>query len=56
MLKIIKSAPVVIKGVFKFGLKEVSKGLIRNGLLKSKDYEEFDNGLDAMIKAYEAYE
>ena len=42
--------PIIIHGVFKFGLKSIGKSLYEKGLINTTWKEENDNGLDAMIK------
>lgn len=42
--------PIIVKGVFKFGIKSIGKALYKNGLIETTWKEENDNGLDAMIK------
>ena len=42
--------PIIIQGVFKFGLKSIGKSLYEKGLINTTWKEENDNGLDAMIK------
>ena len=41
--------PIIIHGVFKFGLKSIGKALYNKGLINTT-WKENDNGLDAMIK------
>ena len=42
--------PIIVQGVFKFGIKSIGKALYKNGLIETTWVEENDNGLDAMIK------
>jgi hypothetical protein len=41
--------PIIVQGVFKFGLKSVGKALYKHGLIQTT-WDENDNGLDAMIQ------
>lgn len=41
--------PIIVQGVFKFGLKSIGKALYKHNLIKTT-WDENDNGLDAMIK------
>lgn len=41
--------PVIVQGVFKFGLKSIGKALYNNGLIQTTWNDNNDNGLDAMI-------
>ena len=41
--------PVIVQGVFKFGLKSIGKALYNNGLIQTTWDDNNDNGLDAMI-------
>ncbi len=54
--KIFQDDGILIKDVYGFGLKEISNGLIKHGLI---DHDGWDsnvtNGLDAMIQAYNYY-
>tara|TARA_Y100000996_G_scaffold97928_1_gene70368 strand:+ start:6135 stop:7775 length:1641 start_codon:yes stop_codon:yes gene_type:complete len=42
--------PIIVQGVFQFGLKSIGKALYNNGLIETTWDESNDNGLDAMIK------
>ena len=53
--KIFKEEPIVIKGCFKFGLKEVAKAMRNFGMIKCKDTSSTGNGMNAMIKAKNHY-
>tara|TARA_Y100001980_G_scaffold46192_1_gene28968 strand:+ start:13427 stop:15064 length:1638 start_codon:yes stop_codon:yes gene_type:complete len=48
VLDYFRMEPIIIQGVFKFGLKSVGKALYNHGLIETT-WEENDNGLDAMI-------
>mgnify|MGYP006131015083 CR=1 FL=1 len=53
MLEIFKSEPICIKGVLGYGLKEVSKALYKNGIIKTTWDMDMD-GRIAMLEAEEA--
>jgi hypothetical protein len=42
--------PIIVQGVFQFGLKSIGKALYNNGLIETTWDDNNDNGLDAMIK------
>jgi hypothetical protein len=55
-LDIFKSEPVLIKGVLKFGLKDVGKGLIKHNLINVKSWDDScAGGLEAMVSAEKCY-
>ena len=41
--------PIIVQGIFKFGLKSIGKALHKNKLIKTTWENDNDNGLDAMI-------
>ena len=41
--------PIIVQGVFKFGLKSIGKALYRNKLIQTT-WDENDNGLDSMLQ------
>ena len=41
--------PIIVQGVFKFGLKSIGKALYKNKLIQTT-WDENDNGLDSMIQ------
>ena len=41
--------PIIVQGVFKFGLKSIGKALYKNKLIQTT-WDESDNGLDSMIQ------
>lgn len=47
--------PIVIKGCFKFGLKEISNTLRSHGLISCENGSECKSGMEAMIMAGEYY-
>lgn len=42
--------PIIVQGVFQFGLKSIGKALYQNKLIETTWNDDIDNGLDAMIK------
>ena len=42
--------PIIVQGVFQFGLKSIGKALYNNNLIETTWDDSNDNGLDAMIK------
>lgn len=55
LAQLFRSEPIVIKDVFKFGLKEVAHGMHKHGFIHSKIDSQCNNGLDASILAWKAY-
>ena len=49
ILDYFKKEPLIVQGVFKFGLKSIGSALLQEWFNKY-DMGENDNGLDAMIK------
>ena len=49
LLYFFREEPILLKGLFNFGLKNVGKILYNNKLIKTT-WEETDNGLDAVIR------
>ena len=49
VLDYFRTEPIIIQGIFKFGLKSVGKSLYNHGLIKTT-WEENDSGLDTMIQ------
>ena len=41
--------PIIVQGVFKFGLKSIGKALYNHGLIETT-WDDNDNGLDVMIQ------
>lgn len=50
-----RSEPIVIKGCFKFGLKNIAKCMYKHGMISSNIESSCDNGMSAMINAWKAY-
>jgi hypothetical protein len=49
MLDYFRTQPIIVQGIFKFGLKSIGKALYKHNLIKST-WLENDNGLDSMIQ------
>jgi hypothetical protein len=56
-LTVFKSEPIVVKGAFKFGLKEISNAMYNNGMINTiwNKNNKCSNGNDAMMYAFNAY-
>ena len=50
-----KSEPIVIKGVYDFSLKSIAKKMKEYGMISAHIISECDSGMNAMMKAYDAY-
>lgn len=50
VLDYFRMEPIIVQGVFKFGLKSIGKALYKNKLIQTTWDDENDNGLDAMIQ------
>ncbi len=48
VLDYFRMEPIIVQGVFQFGLKSIGKALYKNKLIKTT-WDEYDNGLDTMI-------
>ena len=55
LMDVFKQEPVVLKDCFAFGLKEISAAMRKHGMITTKIDSECDNGLKAMIKAWDCY-
>ena len=49
VLDYFRMEPIIVQGVFKFGLKSIGKALYKNKLIQTT-WDENDNGLDSMIQ------
>jgi len=49
ILDYFRTEPIIVQGVFKFGLKSIGSALYKNGLIKTT-WGDNDNGLDSMIR------
>jgi hypothetical protein len=55
MCKIFITEPIIIKGMFKFKLKEVASAMYKHGMIKTKWNNDITDGLTAMYGATEYY-
>ncbi|GAG00121.1 unnamed protein product, partial [marine sediment metagenome] len=53
--KIFVLEPILIKGAFKFNLKEIARNMYNHGFIKSKWQDGLADGLTAMMEALEYY-
>tara|TARA_Y100001958_G_scaffold102256_1_gene71110 strand:- start:2265 stop:3893 length:1629 start_codon:yes stop_codon:yes gene_type:complete len=53
VLDYFRTEPIIVQGIFKFGIKSVGKALYKHGLIKTT-WEENDNGLESMIQFKES--
>ena len=49
ILDYFRTEPIIVQGVFKFGLKSIGSALYKNKLITTT-WGEIDNGLDSMIQ------
>lgn len=56
LCKIFREEPIVIRGVFKFGLKEIAKAMYNYGFISTKIPEGINSGLSASILAWQTYQ
>lgn len=54
--EIFRAEPIVIKGCFGFGLKNISEQMRKYGMITERIVSECNNGTAAMVKAIRAYE
>lgn len=50
-----RSEPIVIRGCFGFGLKDISEQMRKHGMITERIESECDSGTTAMVKAIQAY-
>jgi len=55
MCNVFRSEPIVVKGCFGFGLKEIAKALLKHNLISTKLEADCANGMTAMIRAWNCY-
>jgi predicted RecB family nuclease len=55
MLKLFKTEPIICRGMLNFSLKSVVKAFYDNMFIKTNYSSEVNNGLQAMVAAYECY-
>jgi len=56
LCQIFREEPIVIKGCFKFGLKEIAGAMFKNGLIDTKLESSCNSGMDAAIIAWQTYQ
>ena len=56
LCKLFREEPIVIRGVFKFGLKEIAKGMYKHGFISTKIPEGINSGLSASVLAWQTYQ
>ena len=54
MLDVFRKEPIIVKGCLSFGLKEITNSMCKNSLIDVKWDQGCIDGLDAMIKLYDA--
>lgn len=55
MYQLFRYEPIVIKGCFKFGLKDIAKAMRSHGMINASIGSSCDSGMTAMVKAWECY-
>lgn len=55
MCNLFKSEPIVVKGCFKFGLKDIAKCMRKHGFISSQIESDCASGTSAMINAWKCY-
>jgi len=56
MCSIFQKEPIIISGMKNFGLKEVSKAMVKNGMIfEDRKDDEIETGLNAMFSAIQYY-
>jgi len=55
LCEVFKSEPIVLKGCYKFSLKNVASIMKKHGLIKLGWNSETQNGLDAMVRSWNSY-
>lgn len=56
LAKIFRDEPIVIKGCYKYGLKDVAKAMRSHGMITARIESECGSGLDAAVRAWQVYE
>ena len=56
LCEVFKTEPIVVKGCFKFGLKEVAGAMRNHGMITSSLDSECKSGMMAAVRAWEAYQ
>ena len=57
MLRIFKNKqqPIVVKGAWKYGIKEIAKAMHKNGMIPNIWDSKCANGMSAMLDGYQSY-
>ena len=55
LCRLFQKEPIVIKGCFNFGLKNISKAMREHKMISAKIESECNNGMTAMISAFKCY-
>ena len=55
LCKLFQKEPIVIKGCFNFGLKNISKAMREHKMISAKIESECNNGMTAMLNAWKCY-
>lgn len=56
LCQIFREEPIVLKGCFKFGLKEISSAMKNHGFIETEIESKCNSGLDASVLAWKAYD
>lgn len=56
MYHLFRDEPIVVKGCFKFGLKDIAKAMRKHGMIQAKIGSSCDSGMTAMVKAWQCYQ
>ena len=56
LCSLFKSEPIVLKGCFKFGLKDIAKTMRSHNMISSHNDSQCDSGMTATVRAWECYQ
>jgi len=56
MYHLFRSEPIVIRGCFKFGLKNIAKAMRKHGMIRASIGSSCNSGMMAMVKAWKCYQ
>jgi hypothetical protein len=56
MYKLFRTEPIVVKGCFKFGLKQIAKAMRNHKMIQANIGSNCNSGMSAMIKAWQCYQ
>ena len=56
MYHLFRSEPIVLKGCFKFGLKDIAKAMRKHGMIQASIGSSCNSGMMAMVKAWQCYQ